>query len=427
MPVLPDATAPRRNHPRDLVAAGEAGVPEAVARTAAFLERIGVAARYSRNAEARSCRDAAHKRQRLAATGIPLHDELKSFLGRFADRAGVVRRVMLHCRGDQELDLDAAARVLGAVGPIERLADDALAALGLQYGTVNPFNGGTTLHVFDPSVRERRGLPGTMMTNAGALTWGVELYADELIDALGDALVAPIVAGARRAADAVAPIGVISSGGGDGRALWGFIEDGVRDGLGADWRGNLSCPPVRLFAVPALALLADDRAAPALDGLRDAVAALAAQGARTLAVASPAAWAYEARLRVWCDSRAVTLVSLPGAVHDALAGADDVTVLALDPTPWAAIGRAPTERGRAWLQALVQRVQREGASEGARQQLRDLLAREASAPTVVLAEPELGLLVRTQRRAGRSGRVLIDALEVYGRALADRWLGRGPR
>ena len=80
---------------------------------------------------------------------------------------------------------------------------------------------------------------------------------------------------------------------------------------------------------------------------------------------------------------------------------------------------------RAWgrIQELAYRVKTEGVSEPGRARLRDILNQEVSTDAVVLALTELSLLLQTQKRRGRSGKMIVDSLALYGEAIAHRYLG----
>jgi aspartate/glutamate racemase len=75
------------------------------------------------------------------------------------------------------------------------------------------------------------------------------------------------------------------------------------------------------------------------------------------------------------------------------------------------------------LEALAYQVKSEGVSEAGLSRLRDILREEVQSDCVVLALTELSLLLARQRKKGRSGKVLIDPLALYGEALACRFLG----
>ncbi len=72
--------------------------------------------------------------------------------------------------------------------------------------------------------------------------------------------------------------------------------------------------------------------------------------------------------------------------------------------------------------ARKRRVKKEGATEAGLNRLRDILSTEVDSTYVVLALTELSLLLAHQRRKSRSGKVLVDPLELYAEALACRFL-----
>jgi hypothetical protein len=123
-----------------LLAAKES-LPEAVLSCARRIEQLGIWRRFSRNSAATSCNDAARKRDRLGHTGIPLWDELKSFLGEYSGESGERRVFLAHCRGDRELDLEKLRHALEFTGEVRRVLPEAAESLGAVYGTVQPFTG----------------------------------------------------------------------------------------------------------------------------------------------------------------------------------------------------------------------------------------------------------------------------------------------
>ena len=185
-------------------------MPLPVQQAEQFLTRLGRWFKLSRNHDARSCRDAAHKRNRLGHEGIPLWDEMKSFFGRYANAVGETRLVVAHCRADQRLHFGKLSAVLGVERPPERLTEQEIEQLGLEYGMVNPwetwrcdprstpftmdvkFIAQDVVQVFDDDLLQPIGTPGTVMTNAGDLTWAVEFHPRELVAKLAHAKVADI-------------------------------------------------------------------------------------------------------------------------------------------------------------------------------------------------------------------------------------------
>ncbi len=180
-------------------------LPVDVAEVHGFLkDDLGIWCRTSRNEDGRevyNCREAADGWVRTSEAGTPLWDEMKTKVFRNRDASGFV---MVHCRGDRELDPDKVELILGyrpAILDIDpkrideeaeriRAEDRAIAAdLGMSHGLVNPFKkfedeGSKVVHYFDSDLLVPLGTPGTVMTNASHLAYGVEFDAQELFGAL---------------------------------------------------------------------------------------------------------------------------------------------------------------------------------------------------------------------------------------------------
>lgn len=456
--VMNDVPAGVVEEARSLLFEGEASIPDAVLHTARFLAERGVWFRLARNPEAFSCRDASHKRSRLGHTGIPLWDELKSFLGRFEDSTGRQRYVVAHCRGDRRLNMERLADALGASAAPERLSEEELTRLGLRYGLVNPFEtwkpftiDGPLLsfpisQVFDRELLNPVGLPWTVMTNAGSLTWAVEFDAKSLVPVLDDASVADIAEAdpeerPRPLGASKTPALAILTGNvpESGMALWQDVINHVRRMLGPDCLGDISMPSVIVHSLPALGLTMElDRRRDAIwRELRPAVEAVCKEGVQLLAIACNTTHHFTPEIREICGDYGVEFVSVAEVLADWLR-AQGVNRLALigirfvaDLGPWSAY-RDPlagfevevlSGRANERLEALAYQVKSEGVSEAGLSRLRDILREEVQSEHVVLALTELSLLLARQRKKGRSGKVLIDPLALYGEALACRFLG----
>lgn len=440
----------------------EEPLPDAVSHVVQFLERRGIWFELSRNQPARSCRDAARKRHRLGHVGIPLRDEMKSFFGSYQDRDGTERLVIAHCRADRRLDLDAVATVLKATAPPARLGVDELRKIGSAYGLVNPFEtwdpnamDGRFLEphagvrqVFDEDLLVPLGTPGTVMTNAGDLTWAVELRADELRNRL-DAR--QTVHGPISEPDPTAPrrppflgkrraIAIVTGNGPEyGIALWSGVIEDVRKLLGAMNVGDSSKPPVRVDSLPELGMTMelDGRGEQVWAALAPVIERLCDEDVALLAVACNITPYFADRIRSICEPRGVEFMSMPEVVASWLE-ASEVTEVSVVGVPFVTdfesglssyelpfkpftvepLGdRAPEQ-----LTELAYHVKQEGPSESALNKLRAIL-RGVKSTHVILALNELSLLLATQKRAGRSGKVLVDPLSLYSEALARRWLG----
>ncbi len=434
-------------------------VPHAVARVAEFLTRRRVWFILSRNHEARGCRDAAHKRQRLGHEGIPLWDEVKSFFGRLPPgRGGAPAYLVAHCRGDRLLAMDRLASALGLHEPPARLEPEEIEGLGMGYGLVNPFEAWSAepfamdgrllasgvLQVFDQDLIVPRGIPGTVMTNAGDLTWAVEFHAQELVGALENVLVADIAEAdpeeRPRPPSGRPGIGIVTGNLPEsGMALWSRLNGRVRELLGDDNLGDISMPRVLLHSLPELGLSMElsSRCEPVWDALAPAAEGLLREGARLLAVACNTTHYFTPKLRELCRSQGAEFVSMPEAVAALLRarGVEKVGLIGIRPVAdlgrWSAYREAlagfdverPGERAMGRIDDLAYQVKQDGANEEGLTRLRDILRAEFESDTIVIALTELSLLAERQRKAGRSGKTLIDPLSVYADALAARWLG----
>lgn len=442
-------------NPADLLEQAEAEVPLAVRRVSAFLDKRGVWYKLSRNHPARSCRDAAHKRWRIGHEGIPLHDELKSYFGRMTNGDGTRQYVVAHCRADRLLDLDRLAKALDVVEAPVRLEPEELEGLGLAYGLVNPFSPwsldgqlltSALLQVFDDDLLMPVGIPGTVMTNAGDLTWAVELHASALVNSLSLAgtIVADIATHDPDAPDRPPRrrpvIGIVTGNAPEsGIALWNRVNNRVREMLGPDNHGDVSMPRVLVQSLPEMGLSMElaDRFDPVWAALGPAVHRLCQDGADLIAVACNTTQFFTPAIRDICTAQGAEMVSMPEKVAEWLT-ARNVSRVGLigvrwvsDLGPWSAYREPfsrfeverPNARAMARLDELAYQVKLEGANEAGLTRLRDILRQEIEADHVVLALTELSLLLDRQRKAGRSGKTLIDPLTVYADALAAKFLG----
>ncbi|NJL27271.1 MAG: hypothetical protein HC897_04950 [Thermoanaerobaculia bacterium] len=442
---------------QELLQHGEAEVPKPVLQTIRFLSERKVWFQLSRNHPAFSCRDAANKRRRLGHEGIGLWDELKSFLGRF-ERGGQTRYVIAHCRGDRQLDFALLRHAVQADTLPERLREDELAQLGLEYGLVNPFETWgrfvidgplltcPILQVFDRELLTPMGFPGTMMTNAGDFTWAVEFDAKALFARLDLAEVADISVPDPEADPRPpyllkrGPIGILTGNAPEsGMALWQNVNDQTRSLLGERCLGDISMPEVIVHSLPALGLTMelDSRHERVWAELCWAAKGLLDRGVGSLAVACNTTHYFTQRLRSLCHEFGAELMSMPESLALWLRAHQIERVslvgirLVADLGPWSAYRDAlvgfEVERlsGRALqqLQEVAYQVKAEGTSEAALNRMRDILSKEVSADCVILALTELSMLLARQRKKGKSGKLLVDPLAVYGEALAKRYLG----
>lgn len=449
--------------------------PPSVAHTAQFLADREVWFVLGRNHEARSCRDAANKRTRLGETGIPLWDELKSFFGSAQYPDGRRQYLIVHCRGDRLLDLDRTADVIGA--RIQRLGKEELANLGMEYGLVNPFKARTdghqqvvapteddilrfeekggadgqlmssgVLQVFDEDLVQPIGLPGTVMTNAGDLTWSVEFHANKLVDALDHAMVAEVSVSdpeePPRPQWATHPptIGILTGNGPEsGMMLWRMINDSVRDGLGRNASGDTSMPRVVVQSLPELGLTMelDQRHRDVWPALRTATGSLCRDGARLVTLACNTTPHFSKEIRTITAEYGAEFVSIAEVAGDWLR-ANGITEIALvgvttvaDLGPWSPYREPlagisveiPDDRTMQRINELAYDVKARGADHRSLNELRNILNLGVEAKVVLLALTEISLVLEQQKKAQRSDRLLVDTMSLYASEIARRFLG----
>lgn len=221
--------------------------------------------------------------------------------------------------------------------------------------------------------------------------------------------------------------------------LWSSLNRNVRELLGSLSCGDVSMPPVTVFSLPVLGLTMelDRREEEIWPHLRHAVQEACRSGAQVLTIACHTTHYFTPQIRTICAEYGTEFLSMAetlgvwlrsqGIGEIALMGIRYVSELG----PWSAYREPlagiqverPTERAKQLLDELAYEVKAEGASEAGLNRLRNILREEVKCDAVVLALTELSILLSLQRKKGKSGRRLIDPLELYAEALARRYLG----
>lgn len=437
-----------------LLADGES-VPDAVRRCARRLKQLAVWCQFSRNEPATSCQDAARKRNRLGHKGIPLWDELKSFLGEYYDSQGLRRVFLAHCRGDRKLDVDKLRHALEFAGEIRRVSlkteERLWADHRVGYGTVNPLieiEGG--VQIFDDELHHPMDVPGTVMTNAGDFTWAIEFDPAELVNTLPGARWANVIQPEMESEDPIRwgvrepkTIGILTGNPIDsGLDLCSSVNAHVRRLLKKNSLGDVSMPKIVILSTPqiGISMEMDHREVPLRKALLQAVDELCAAGARILAHPahtthyfapdiSARAAQHNARFLSMAQVTAARLRSM-GVKEIALLGTKYVTDLS---QPWSVYKNAfegltvhiPSPEGWKKIHELGYEVQQNGATSVCFNWMRDLLREEvpSSCRHVVLAMTEFTPVVRRLKARGLQGKTLIDPVDIYGEAIAHEFLG----
>lgn len=328
----------------------------------------------------------------------------------------------------------------------------------MGYGLVNPFiptelespaSTSPVLQLFDGEVISPLGLPGTMMTNAGELTWAVEFHPQGLFNGIESAQQASI----SQPDPEVKPrppavlrrfrLGIITGNGPEsGKLLWSLANARIHAGLGREDRGDTSLPSVRVSSLPMLGQTMElgTRSRFVWPPLRDEIVKMCRGGVTTLTLACNTTHYFTDEIREICAQYGTEFVSMPEVVASHL-GENDIDSVALvgiryvtDLRGWSAYGPAlrdftvevPSDSALDAIDKLAYQVKSYGPSRQALAELRGIVTREVVSTHVIVALTELSILLQTQKSPGRSGKVLIDPLSLYADAIAGRFLGVRP-
>lgn len=438
-------------------------VPAGVERALRFLHARGMWYVLSRNEPALSCPDAARKRVRVGTQGIALHDELKSSLG-YVVRSGRRHLVAVHCRADQMRDDHRIIQFVDGATPVQKLEVDALERLGMGYGLVNPFVDivetdedfdSTILHLFDDSVLLPSSPAGTMFTNAGDHTWGLEFRPEELVRSYTRAFVRVGKVTLSSSSVTVAPpsIGIITGNGPEsGIALWQCMNDSIRNKLRARGNGSLdirkpgdiSLPSVFVHSLPGMGLSMelDQREQEVWGTLEGGVSGLCARGATLITLACHTTHYFGPRIQALAAQKNAEFVSMSEVAMQNIAGMglESLAIVGVRYVAalnsWSSytpirnlVGAIETVSESAMLDfhELAFEVKETGLRDGKNlhQKLTHLLDRHIKSRTVLIALTELSLILlgATPKQRKLEKKVLIEPLSLYGAAIADRYLG----
>jgi aspartate/glutamate racemase/prolyl-tRNA editing enzyme YbaK/EbsC (Cys-tRNA(Pro) deacylase) len=429
-------------------------IPQSVRRCAGRLKELGVWHTFSRNSPATSCQDAARKRNRLGHQGIPLWDELKSFLGEYHDQQGTRQIFLAHCRGDRKLDLDKLRSVLQFAGEIRRvsLLNEARLweAHHASYGTVNPImEVGAEVQIFDHELHRPIGVPSTVMTNAGEHSWAVEFDPAELVLKLRGARWADIVQPETEDSSQLfwgvrepQTIGILTGNPCDsGLDLCDAINKHLRQLLGKNSLGDVSMPKIVIVSAPeiGISMEMDKREDPLRKALLQIVDELCAAGAKLLAHPAHTTHYFAPDIATRASEKGARFLSMVDATLTKLrsSGVTEITLLGTKyvtdfSQKWSVYADAfagmkvhlPSPEGWKKILDLGYEVQQTGPTSLCFNWMRDLLREEvpASCKHVVLAMTEFSPILRHLKARGRQGKILIDPVDIYGEAIALEYL-----
>lgn len=422
------------------------GKPETVANLERFLSQHGFWYMLSRNPPVTSCQDAANRRQRLGKTGIPLRDELRSYVLSATDNTGNPVYVALHCRADRNFDLNRLPHSV----PVRResikksnLADDSSG--DLAYGTVNPFNldalsekGTKVLQVFDTSLSDTPGVTGTMMTNAGDHSWALEFDPMQLLESASNKgwTIAEVTSAFHTSFTRPKNLGILTGNSPEsGALLWKKINECVRQRLGVKFKGDISYPRVFISSVPEMGLTMElaTRHRYIKDMVMAEIDGLVARGAECIAIACNTTQHFSPQIKERLETKGVDYVVLSDAIESWIdelqdqsvyvAGIDYVT----DKDGWSAYSDAlkrsnvhsPDESQTEVIHDLAYQVKNVGVNGKTYQKFRAVV-RRANAVYTLLLLTELSQIFDVYNRPLINGSNIIDGIDLYAKKIASR-------
>jgi aspartate/glutamate racemase len=452
--IIPETVELELKNARRLLGMNEENIPEQVEKVIKHCASRKVGFILSRNGYAGNCRDARSKRSRLGHTGIPLYDELKSIVGVAIDKNSNSIIVAMHCRGHMAINFEQVAKLCEFQSDISSLPEDELLNLvSMKFGTVNPIlldlaSNQNVLQVFDISVLEQISrFPGTMMTNAGDHTWGIEFDPWALVDSIDNKIIGQIADSDTELKDYELPhrlnpksIGIITGNGPDsGIALWQDINEHIVNILGDHFLGDISLPQISVISVPALGLSMelDQREQTTWEALSDAVKHLKNQRVELLALACHTTHYFTDKIREIFDNKEQRFISMPEVVIKYIeeTNMSDLAILGInyvaDLGEWSAysklskynIEKLSYETIRKFHQ-LGYDVKKMSQRHKSFQQLIRLIKSDVKSKNVLIALTELSILLQSQGKSSRSSdKNIVDVLELYAKAIAEESLG----
>lgn len=427
-------------------------IPKEVLRCAEKLLILGVWHQFSRNPKAMSCQDAAQRRNRLGHIGIPLWDELKSFLGEYEDSEGNKKLFLAHYRGDREVDLQKLRIALNTEGEVHRLKSTE----GSEdvYGIVNPFfESNDTLQIFDYELHRPIGVPGTVMTNLGEHTWAVEFDPSELVLKLEGAVWADIIESRELLSNSpvierIEPktIGILTGNPSDsGLYLWEAINHHLRILMGKDSLGDISMPKIIMLSTPQIGISMEmgERENPLRKAIIKAVDELCDAGANIIVHPAHTTHYFASDIAEHAAKRGAEFISMAKVTIEKLKTKkiDEISLLGTRyvtdfSQKWSVYANAfsgikvhcPSNKGWKKIHEIGYEIQQNGLTPRCFNWMRDLLKDEVpeSCKFVLLAMTEFTSISKHIHPKSRvlHDKILIDPIDIYGEAIAYIYLSQ---
>ena len=434
-----------------LVKNGESGIPQNVISVVRFCCEHHLGFILSRNTKVLSCKDARSNRVRLGHVGIPLFDELKSLVFKANDKNGNDCVIAAHCRGHMNIDVNRIVELFSLTSTPTILPENELSdRFGMVFGTVNPILFEANFHasvinVFDVGLTNTLAkCPGTMMTNAGDHTWGIELEPNMLIKVISGAVVDTIATLDKELdyfeiPQTVNPksLGIITGNGPEsGIAFWQKINSYFVKQLGTHFIGDVSLPKITVISLPAMGLSMelDKRDTATWETILEAISGMIQNNVEILSLACHTTHYYTSKIREVFEHNGRKFVSMPETTIDYIKQSKftDIALLGIgyvanlqEYSAYAELKNLNVETVSnevlAEFHKLGYEVKKMRNIQAAFQRFVNLIRTEIKAQNVVIALTELSILYGSQRRRSNVKNI-IDPLDVYAKEIAQQSL-----
>ena len=424
---------------RKLLQAGETELPDGVKEVIRSCVEKELWYLLSRNPPVTSCRDAASRRTRLGYQGIPLSDELRSYLATHKDEDGDTTYVLLHCRGHQSFDFEKLSNVPGISEQQITKADVSdIENRAIGYGLINPFAASKILsdnlqQVFDEAVLSQPGETYTMMTNAGDSTWAIEFDPRELV-ASENFLIADVASVHETEADRLS-VGILTGNAPEsGALLWDLINKKSREKLGEEYKGDISNPRVHVTSAPFMGWTMElsQREKFIEERVLQEVRELEELGAKKIGIACNTTQYFNTKIMDALSKGDADYVSLPDTVERYVDNLDGEKVYVvgigevMSNSRWSGFQFlhskknviVPDEDQIEFITRLAYQVKETGVTPRTYQMFRSVI-RRAPTEKVLLMLTELSMIMSVYSRKQVVGHQVIDSMELYAEAFVQ--------
>ena len=439
-----------------LLYAHENEIPVNVKTVIRFLSEHNIGFVLSRNIKVFSCKDARSNRLRLGHIGIPLYDEMKSIVFKGTREDGIECVIAAHCRGHLAIDKIKISKLCSLTSiPIIMPENELFERFKMEFGTVNPMlleinSNGYVINVFDESLMEPMAIyPGSMMTNAGDHTWGIEFVPSFIIEAIRNRIIAKIAVPDKELKSwevslSINPksIGIITGNGPDsGIALWNRINNCFVEILAEHFIGDISLPEVHVISMPSMGLSMelDKRDSATWETISRAVKMMKDNKVDLLALACHTTHYYTKNIREIFEHNGKKFISMAEVTIDYIRKANihNIAILGIG---YAAnvyqkysayaelknleIEHVPNEVLKEFHD-LGYDVKKMKALHTSFQKLISLIKNKIRSQNVILALTELSILYEQFENTKRTNRVknIIDPIDIYARKIVLHSLG----